>query len=337
MQHINFYKYPSYIPRTVDKLDFQPKNGWELLHRNLGYEQNESTATPLGQNARETPYFILYNRYTGKLRYIGSLGLGNSAPPNQIVTNFGFKKQANDTYGDVSGLLGMYGEGGLSAPLDKETKVLSASQASDGVRNRKFFAADLDMAYDPCICNTTNDVEFKFNTLNTADILLEGRIIGTNVPLNSSGTSPLINGPDFLTSVYAKGSTVKGGRQMCHNIDALVAKYKVKARSPFEAGALGIFKKVFESGLNAALGPVDTILGGATTSILTNSLSGQSIFGYAIKPEDTKIAGFGLAGALSSSLTTALFPAQPPTPNISFLEAEGVFSGTMTQTNSLNF
>ena len=335
LKHINFYKYPSNVPRTVDKLDFQPKNGWELLHRNFGYEQDETTVIPFLQRTRESPYFILYNRYTGKLRYIGSLGLGSTSP-NQIVTNFQFRRQSNGLLGDVSGLFGMYGEGGLSAPLDKETKAFSASQASDGVRNRKFFTADLDMAYDPCICNTTNDLEFEFAELNTASILLEGRLIGINTPLGSSGTSPLTNSPDFLNSVYKRGSTVKGGMQTYHNIDALVGKYKVVAKSPLEAAALDIFKNVFKSGLNAALGPVDNILGGAATSILTGALNGQSILGYAIPTKDLKISGFGIAGALSSSLTTALFPDQPPTPNISFLEAEGVFSGTMTQSNPLN-
>lgn len=328
LRHINFYNYPSYVPRTPDLLDFHPQNGWELMHRNLGFAQDEITPLSNLQNGdRRAPYFILYNRYTGKLRYIGSLGLGDTNP-QQIVTSLKFRKNSMQTTETVSGLLGLYGAGGLAQPLDKTTNVLEISQAAQGVATRQFFTADFDMAYDPCACNSTIDMEFTFKTLSTANILLEGRIIGTNVPLNSSGQSPLINRDDFLTAVYNDDFDVKGGLQTYHNIDKLVDKYKVPAMSPTEKVAMNVLKSIFKEGLKSVFGPVDNILGGVA-SLLTSSLKGEKILGYTIKAEDTKIKGFGIAGALSSAITSAVFPEKPPTPNISFLEAEGVFSGKM--------
>jgi hypothetical protein len=46
-----------YLSNAIEK-DFEPEDGWELLYRKFGSMQQGVT----------TPYFMLYNRYTGTIR-----------------------------------------------------------------------------------------------------------------------------------------------------------------------------------------------------------------------------------------------------------------------------
>jgi len=218
LQFLNFYNFPTYVQRTVDKLDFHPQDGWELIHRHLGYEVNEVTQTSPIDN-RQSPYFILYNRYTGRLRFIGSLNLNNT--PDKILTTLSFKSYTN-VPSQFSALFGKYGSN--LQTLEDTTRILTIAQASAGVAGRNFFAADFETSYDPCVCNTTSDIEFSFATLDSAKLNLEGRIIGTNVPLTSSGKNPLLNRRDFLTSVHKEGFSVKGGLQTYYNVDSFGQK-----------------------------------------------------------------------------------------------------------------
>lgn len=89
--HFNLFNYDLSLPTAeeADKLYFHPKDGWELLHKNNGFEPDEVTKITDPLLNRVGPYFMLYNRYTGKLRVLASFdGIGAN---DNIVTTLKFK------------------------------------------------------------------------------------------------------------------------------------------------------------------------------------------------------------------------------------------------------
>jgi len=97
---------------------------------------------------------------------------------------------------------------------------------------------------------------------------------------------------------------------------------------------MGLLGTVLKAGSKAALVPVDDFLNKIGTAFLTTQFGGQSVFGHKLK--DTLATSIGIAGALSEQLTALITPDKPSVPNITFLEAEGVFTGTMTDRRNLN-
>lgn len=87
LEHINYYNFPTSKPRIPDNIDFHPEDGWELLHRHLGFEMDNTTLVEQTTDNRLGPYFILYNRYTGIIRVLASL---NQDPQQSVVTKLSF-------------------------------------------------------------------------------------------------------------------------------------------------------------------------------------------------------------------------------------------------------
>ena len=80
-RHINYYDIFGQN-RNISKLNFHPEDGWELLHQNMGFEPDrQQFATIL--NTRPWPYLMLYNKYTGIMRLVGSVD--NVGNPSSII------------------------------------------------------------------------------------------------------------------------------------------------------------------------------------------------------------------------------------------------------------
>lgn len=208
--HFNLFNYDLSLPTAEEagKLYFHPKDGWELLHKNNGFEPDEVTKITDPLLNRVGPYFMLYNRYTGKLRVLASFD--SIGANDNIVTTPKFKAPSTGAPNLVyNGLFNNYGE--TSQPLDRKTDVIEILEASKAPINRGFISSDFQMSYDPCTCENQSELIVNFATLNTANMTLEGRLLATSIPLNGSGNNPLLNRQNFLTSVYKDGFTVKGG------------------------------------------------------------------------------------------------------------------------------
>lgn len=323
--HFNLFNYDLSLPPSeeADNLYFHPKDGWELLHKNNGFESDESTLITDPLINRVGPYLMLYNRYTGRLRVLASFdGIGEN---DNIVTTLKFKHPTtaapNLAY---NAMFNNYGT--FSQPLDQQTDVIEISEASKAAINRGFVSSDFQMSYDPCACETQSELIADFATLNDANMTLEGRLIATSVPLDGSGNSPLLNREDFLTQVYKDGFTVNGGMLTYKNIDALVEKYEQPQLSAFEKTALEIFKGAI-NGTASAIDKSKIVKKGQAIGL--NWLLGDSYF------NEEKGVGLGIFAAGAKSLTAELFP-DHSIPSVSFIEGEMVLTGTLEDETPLN-
>lgn len=330
-----------------EKMDFHPRDGWELLHRHFGYNPDEITTTNPAFDSRTYPYLLLYNRYTGKLRQVAYMpnGMGQ-----QLFLKLGHKVAQNLKYSAI-----FNGYDGLFRALDRKTNVVNIrSPSKPNSIDGSPVAGDFDVAYDPCVCNHKSELEFSYERVLTSDLSLEGRLVGTNVPLNGTGNvnETLLNTKDFLWQVSKPGFSVNGGRQTYFNIDKLVAKYKEPPKTSPSFGQLirGGLTDLLKLGIGAISGGIDSWLAGKVEklarSLVPRTTSGGHCSTYTddgthtcgpvskpwFNPELIKLGSVGLTGLSTNYFNSVLTPEQPKfnIPNISFLEAEGIFKGTAT-------
>lgn len=319
LNHINFFNLNE-EDETPEALDFHPEDGWELIKKHNGLQQNEVDVVSTADN-RVGPYFILYNKYTSVIRVFGALANIGDKTIEIII------KYSNNSGKTYSGVLGRY-TGKMDA-LDKNTKVIKVAQGADATIAGRFFTADFKAYYDPCICENRQSFVFDFDSKTDGTISLEGRLIATEVPLDGTGNSPLLNGRDFLNAVYLDDFTVNGGMQTYNNIDALVERFKTPETGLLEGLAMDAFGIV----LDKASGKLDDMLGDVASKLLTRDFGGQEVF-PGVTLQDTLSVSMGVVGSLADQFSSGLF-SKPTIPNISFIEGEMVMSGTVEHTSGL--
>lgn len=324
LSNINYYNIP--IPqRNPVILDYKPEDGWELLHRHLGFKPDEvNTATALEN--RKGPYFILYNKYSGLFRVIAALDDNNA---QTVITQLSLPRPSSSYV--ASGIFGYYGN--EAQTLDEQSNDL-VTRSSIYPGKTAWFIADFTLSYDPCVCSNDARLKIDFETISTATVNMDGRLIATTIPLNGSGTSPLLNGEDFLLSLNQDGTGVQGGMQTYHKIDSLVSKFK----SP--AGLTNIQKKgldklgeVLKSGLKSGLDPLANGIVSSVGTAFINTLDPTLLQEFT--GNDSLKVGLGLGSSLSDFLMGLITPDQPAIPNVSFIEGELKLTGTVT-TSTLN-
>jgi Secretion system C-terminal sorting domain len=312
LAHLNLYNYAG-IAQTEDKINYYPEDGWELLHRNMGYKPNEITL----DKTRQWPYMILYNKYSGAMRFVGfvdpAIGLHE-----KMITSVRFKQAAGLMASGLFGYMGNYAQ-----TLDKPALNTNIANVSIAPEPGQAFSTDFEIAYDPCICNNASELEFFFKVMKTSTVRMDGRLIGTEVSLDGSGKNPLLSTRDsFMLAVNKKEFTVNGGMRTYSNIDALVAKYKTPQVNPFE--------KILYDGLKSTLSAVakgsDKVLDGLVNTGISAFYKKYPEFADRMKGinvKDTlKMAGLGWLAAGANHLSTSIFPETPKIPNIQFIEAE---------------
>lgn len=134
--------------------DIYPENGWELIMKDFG------TSNPVGQNvggrAAKNPIFILYNKFTGRMKtYIGIIG----------------DRAANDAYLQISFtqnsiLTSIYTH---ATPVSKtllefepsnKFKSLNSYAVQNFDYDYQWMVSEIQTNYDPCMCvaNTGNAI-----------------------------------------------------------------------------------------------------------------------------------------------------------------------------------
>lgn len=205
---INIVVSPFYNPNTTyphlsspiyGAPDDKPFEGWELIKNGMGflYDANGNLVPdPAGRST--LLYFILYNKYTAKLRVLVS-HLDNPNPPiNYLVVRLRLEDAAAQ-----SALLNHHNN--ISQPLSEKTGVTIVQQSipylnDDGM----FMVADFQMAYDACVCNFNSMLKVDFFREVENSIDLYGRYSEVNAPIRAQGKKKLNGGTsDFLTAVYS--------------------------------------------------------------------------------------------------------------------------------------
>jgi hypothetical protein len=322
LNNLNLAPYPSNFSNP-DSLDFHPRDGWELLHKYDGYDS-------LGVNylyggpalSRPGPYVMLYNRYTGRLRLFASF---QGINPGTDLMQSEIKLKAINVPASKASTLLMKNRN-VAQPLSEKTSVARAATVSRATSTSEFFAAEFDLAYDPCICLNYSDVEIEFGVIDTARVDLSGRLVGTSQVLNSNGTNPLLNDDDFLTAVYKNGLDVEAGSITYKNVDDLIAKYKSPpGLTPFEQIALGVVGSIVKTGL----GPADKWLTGVIDGALTQTIKEVGLVDGDGSEEFKVKTGLKLIGDQSDRILTAMglksSSTRPPNPSV--IEAEMALTG----------
>ena len=295
-----FSNYENGQPFPLEGHNMHPRYGWELMHmdRGLGLYGNSTVQANSGQL---NPYIIFYNKYNGKLRLVVSPAEGNSFDnANTDLTIL------NDNTGELvsSALLNRYNT--LQTALDQQTEIQTVSSDLPFTTPTKWSISDFQLAYDPCVCNNQSRIKFSFKERNFASVLLSGRIVGSEVPLNTSGNSPLRFGDDFLSSVWVG--------QDENNFDIA------------NTGML-VYNQIAEDVESAYVSDGMKLLGQLFNTIkspLKNVKAGFTIAPGS--PVSIKVKSGPFLSAAAGFISKQL---NPPAPKITYLEAEAAFSGVI--------
>ena len=209
--------------------NYNPEDGWELLSAQLGTYGNIDVNNidgwhPNMPNSSHPilPYIMLYNKYSGTLRFFGAL-LSNLGSFNNFKIDLAVSQHADLGSGmpprnynselKTTNLLSIQGK--AMQPLDQETSKTAMSVFVPNPKNsNNFFWFDVPLAYDPCVCNNKVQFEVTFSELREADIQVSGitssRIYGS---LNYGNPSfgPLVTGLDANFKIDEGGSLIPTG------------------------------------------------------------------------------------------------------------------------------
>lgn len=176
------------ISHLQGKLDF-PKDGWELMKRDLGYSDSGTPVT-----GTRNPYVILYNKRTGMLRVFTAIGdLFNSYQFAEIKLLF----NSNGSSHKSATLNRMEGIGTALLDTPPGATDMFASIAPFLNYKSKWFMADFPMEYDPCACQFDSKLKIEVRLISQADVKETSTTTGTLVTTNTSNPGATQTGSGF--------------------------------------------------------------------------------------------------------------------------------------------
>lgn len=325
------------IQQYLEGHDMHPKNGWELITANFNKDlYPDINAEPAHKISG--PIMILYNKYTGLMRYLMSPGIGGSLYDKnifQVEQKYNFvpgRDKTLNTY--VSGMFNAYD---MCYALDQYTSVSRIESSGPTAGQDQWTFGDFQTIYDPCVCQYPSNLNFKTYSYNNANVKLEGRGIGVNIPLDGSGNNPLREGESWLNSVNSsqitlnnqkKNWVVKGGIQTIGDAQKLVDAY-----SSFNDPVFSALMKVFGTGAGIATGGA-SFLGSKLFDQLNSSNSNDPTIA-ALANATTKsdvVNGLTSIGDIlsgGSKFLSFLTGGSGATPNISFSKFEMQLGGVI--------
>jgi hypothetical protein len=172
---------------AIDK-DFASENGWELLYKKFGTESQGVT----------TPYFVLYNRYSGTIRVLVNIINSGTFPytaggislamelPNGTPGSFTTQRQTS-----VLNLLGLYTF--ANDQLQRGANHLAANfYENNGVNDNYYWLySDFNSLYDPCTCGLVSNMFLNAGLISNIDIELTlNGTLTTIVDANPNNNNP---------------------------------------------------------------------------------------------------------------------------------------------------
>jgi hypothetical protein len=356
---------------TPNSPGFYPdnQNGWELLALNLGYFPNGTPysyyvdptildgnghPTPFFSNQHPTlPYVVLYNRYLSKIRVFANVGdqwaLNNTYQAVEVSISL------SKTFPNIDGLLRI--NNGLDQALDVSTSVLKIGAICENPNTkRKWFSADLNVSYDPCVCDYASGFSIDFKLVKNSDFILQGRSLEVQLPI--VGANGVVNNKDLLTNFsldVLDEDNSKGGlviyEKMQDLVDEYIRKYE-KYKTDLDLAQQ--HNKKVDCNLailrytGQALAVAATIASGGTTAVVGSAfiiaikeyapdLVEKKNGAYVVKHEKIigaaeKIIGEGVKHYANSTWKKVELPKAPMAPTAMF--SEMYFKGRMTTIDS---
>ncbi|MDX2189523.1 MAG: T9SS type A sorting domain-containing protein [Bacteroidota bacterium] len=228
--------------------DYYPEDGWEVLLYNMGKKYDGSTIS----NTLKTPFFILYNKYRGKMR----LFMANNAVIGYGAVSVVIKNEKDISSSNYPSSFNYHTQGILRT-LDVEND-LSETSVMGKYSNEcsSFFYVEFDVPYDPCVCNFKSRLEINIQYLKTGSIKLAGSYSGSIYNIaNSSANSSEYAAKFGLGGLKIAGGATSGSPVMIFSgandlFDA--ASGLNDTQSEDDKRILDFFKQVLTSGEEAA-------------------------------------------------------------------------------------
>lgn len=240
-----------------------PANGWELIRRDLGYNDAGS------ELATSNPFVILYNKYLGTLRVFVTVQKPQTnfqfAEVKLVFSSSGTSKAATLNRQSALGVALEDTEKGQSTEFSAISRYLNDT--------RKWFVADFPMDYDPCVCQFDSRLRIEVNLIKKATVNLQSATTGSITTDASAGTS---DGPSFFKkAVGATNGAINAAGTSFDNVNKLTNRLIASGGDKTALGSLGGAIKqsdFLKSGLQnlpyigAALGLLDFFIGGGQDS-----------------------------------------------------------------------
>lgn len=174
--------------------DIYPQDGWELLLKDFGTPTVGST---IGRKTAN-PVFILYNKYTGKMKvYLAVIG-NKTANSAYIQLHFEVNSLKNGIYTHADAV--------CKTLLDFDTESKFRSLNSYALQNNEddyqWLVSEIQTAYDPCVCTSISNTR-----VNTIEILPE-LIANSTITADIEGTAvqDMMNGGGVQAEADGKTS-----------------------------------------------------------------------------------------------------------------------------------
>jgi len=319
------------------------ENGWELLLLNIGKFPNLMSIQNNIDYA-DIPYIVLYNRYQGIIRVFANYGdgyLSNNISINAMRIEISFEEYQLGL-SNSNGMFRLNAGNDISLSDSTKVKKVTAMAKHPNVAN-KWFSADFQIAYDPCICYHPSNLRLNFYAIENVDLALYGRQIQLEQDLINGKA---INSKDFLTNFELDDlGNAKDGMVMYKAMDYLVNDYitklqayqaklaevnEINANVERNLAIMNAFKFVILGGGNAAISGIANTPWFGKLLTYANDLVGKTEIK---KDELVKEAKKGLAKGLDLFITKNFVkepvPTSPTAPTANFSEMN--FQGKLTK------
>jgi hypothetical protein len=174
---------PKVLPLVNIAETMKPKDGWELLDRNLGLDDADVNLNNANLQSNDL-YFCLYNKRLGVIRFFYAINdlfceptLFNGSDIRLTVIGGNVNTGAQSLAPSILDLAGKL------KPLDMPFEPLyTFDRVDDLIRTSyNWFYADFPVVYDPCVCLYSSKLLFDVKTVSSATISLAGSINGNIV------------------------------------------------------------------------------------------------------------------------------------------------------------
>ncbi|PCJ62786.1 MAG: hypothetical protein COA58_16620 [Bacteroidetes bacterium] len=216
--------------KTLNEHDWHWEDGWELMFLNTGRYPNGQEIQvsndiwgPQGLPHNNAPYFMLYNKYTGKLRVFSNLYAPIGTWDDVKLTIGYHNKNSDDIVSGVFRHVENY-----DTPLDQKTrgKAISTYHKDESNSSNKWFVSEVQLGYDACVCDNPSSLfDVTLSGIESFDVKLTGRSITTELPLEDANGNPTYT--DFLNmnSVTDVNNSGTNGAFIYKSLDGMLGNY----------------------------------------------------------------------------------------------------------------
>ncbi len=201
----NSYASSPHAIKLVLIKDMKVEDGWELIRRDLGYDDDNVTKSITDV---QYPVVLLYNKYTGLLRMFTAAKFEDLN--NGVFSSMSFEVKmagfATSTFTSID-----------SPVLEYNNLMLPAAKSTFNGSDFRWFYADFQTNYDPCTCLQTSQIYINLYPIQTANVQLSGSLTGT---VTSIGATSSDDEKKWSFSKDNLINSVEKGKQTYESIEA---------------------------------------------------------------------------------------------------------------------